>query len=103
MAHTKAGGSTKLGRDSASQRLGVKRFGSETVRPGDIIVRQRGMLFRAGEGTKAGKDDSIFATTSGSVVFSSRKVKLFTGKIRTRRFISVSNEEPKTIAVPETV
>ena len=95
MAHTKAGGSTKLGRDSASQRLGVKRFGSEVVRPGDVIVRQRGMLFRAGSGVRAGKDDTLSATVSGVVDFSSRKVKLFTGKIRSRRFVSVvqSNEK----------
>jgi large subunit ribosomal protein L27 len=89
MAHTKAGGSTRLGRDSASQRLGVKRFGSEIVRPGDIIVRQRGMLYRAGEGVRAGKDDTLFATASGAVNFSAKKVKLFTGKIRQRRFVSI--------------
>lgn len=93
MAHTKAGGSTKLGRDSASQRLGVKRFGSELVRPGDILVRQRGMLFRAGSGVRSGKDDTLFATAAGVVSFSSRKVKLFTGKIRSRRFVSVVSSE----------
>jgi large subunit ribosomal protein L27 len=99
MAHTKAGGSTKLGRDSASQRLGVKRFGSEMVRPGNIVVRQRGMLFRAGEGVRSGKDDTLFATAAGLVTFSSRKVKLFTGKIRQRRYVSVVQT---SVTPPET-
>jgi large subunit ribosomal protein L27 len=69
MAHKKGGGSTKNGRDSNSQRLGVKKFGGEFVVPGNIIVRQRGTKFHAGEGTGIGKDHTIFATVQGYVEF----------------------------------
>jgi large subunit ribosomal protein L27 len=69
MAHKKGGGSSKNGRDSASQRLGVKRFGGEHVVPGNIIVRQRGTKFHPGTGVGIGKDHTIFATVEGYVVF----------------------------------
>jgi large subunit ribosomal protein L27 len=69
MAHKKGGGSSKNGRDSASQRLGVKRFGGEHVIPGNIIVRQRGTKFHPGTGVGIGKDHTIFATIEGYVVF----------------------------------
>ncbi|MCY3726904.1 MAG: 50S ribosomal protein L27 [Paracoccaceae bacterium] len=70
MAHKKAGGSSRNGRDSAGRRLGVKKFGGEKVIPGNILVRQRGNKFWAGEGTGTGKDHTIFATTEGHVSFS---------------------------------
>ncbi len=69
MAHKKAGGSTRNGRDSESKRLGVKRFGGQAVIPGNILVRQRGTHFHAGEGTGLGRDHTIFATAEGMVVF----------------------------------
>ena len=69
MAHKKAGGSTRNGRDSQSKRLGVKRFGGEQVRAGNIIIRQRGTQYRAGAGVALGKDYTIFAKLDGKVVF----------------------------------
>jgi len=70
MAHKKGGGSTRGGRDSHSQRLGVKRFGGEVVNAGSIIVRQRGTKVKAGENVGVGRDHTLFALVSGSVVFS---------------------------------
>ena len=69
MAHKKAGGSVKNGRDSAGQRLGVKAGDGQTVSAGSIIVRQRGMTFLAGPGTGLGKDYTVFATVTGKVKF----------------------------------
>lgn len=69
MAHKKAGGSTRNGRDSISKRLGVKRFGGQAVKAGNILVRQRGTRFHAGEGVSMGKDHTLFATADGSVEF----------------------------------
>ncbi|MCC6866943.1 MAG: 50S ribosomal protein L27 [Ignavibacteria bacterium] len=69
MAHKKGLGSTKNGRDSNSQRLGVKRFGGELVTAGSIIVRQRGTRFLPGANTSLGKDDTIFAMINGKVKF----------------------------------
>jgi large subunit ribosomal protein L27 len=69
MAHKKAGGSSRNGRDSNAQRLGVKRFGGELVKAGNIIVRQRGTQFHPGENVGLGKDYTIFATADGHVTF----------------------------------
>ena len=69
MAHKKAGGSTRNGRDSQSKRLGVKRFGGQLVNAGEIIVRQRGTKFHAGVNAGMGKDHTIFATETGRVKF----------------------------------
>ena len=69
MAHKKAGGSTKNGRDSQSKRLGVKRFGGESVPAGSILVRQRGTHFHAGDNVGVGKDYTLFAKRDGRVVF----------------------------------
>jgi large subunit ribosomal protein L27 len=69
MAHKKGGGSSRNGRDSNSQRLGVKRFGGETVTAGSIIVRQRGTKFAPGVNAKVGSDDTIFALVDGVVKF----------------------------------
>ena len=70
MAHKKAGGSSRNGRDSAGRRLGVKKYGGQIVQPGNIIVRQRGCRFWPGEGAGIGKDHTIFAVADGRVVFS---------------------------------
>ena len=69
MAHKKAGGSTRNGRDSQSKRLGVKRFGGETVTAGNIIVRQRGTKFHPGTNVGCGHDHTLFAKADGKVVF----------------------------------
>ena len=69
MAHKKAGGSSRNGRDSAGRRLGVKKFGGQAVIPGNIIVRQRGTKFHVGANVGIGKDHTIFATLEGRVNF----------------------------------
>jgi len=70
MAHKKAGGSTNNGRDSVSKRLGVKKFGGELARAGNIILRQRGTRVHAGENVGCGKDHTLFAKADGTVKFS---------------------------------
>tara|TARA_B100001248_G_C27167057_1_gene356221 strand:+ start:243 stop:503 length:261 start_codon:yes stop_codon:yes gene_type:complete len=70
MAHKKAGGSTRNGRDSESKRLGVKRFGSQKVKAGNILVRQRGTNFHPGDNVGCGRDHTLFALVDGSVSFS---------------------------------
>ncbi|KAB7623140.1 50S ribosomal protein L27 [Alkalilimnicola sp. S0819] len=69
MAHKKAGGSTRNGRDSESKRLGVKRFGGQAVIAGNILIRQRGTHFHAGENVGLGRDHTLFAKADGHVVF----------------------------------
>jgi large subunit ribosomal protein L27 len=69
MAHKKAGGSTKNGRDSESKRLGLKKFGGERVLAGNIIVRQRGTVYRAGDNVGTGTDYTLFAKSPGRVLF----------------------------------
>ena len=77
MAHKKAGGSTRNGRDSESKRLGVKIFGGQTVLGGNIIVRQRGSEFHAGKNTRLGRDYTLFATAPGVVKFGVRNNRRF--------------------------
>lgn len=69
MAHKKGAGSTKNGRDSNAKRLGVKKFGGETVRAGNILIRQRGMRFKPGQNVAYGKDFTLFALIDGTVKF----------------------------------
>ncbi|MFV2032431.1 MAG: 50S ribosomal protein L27 [Gammaproteobacteria bacterium] len=69
MAHKKAAGSTRNGRDSESKRLGVKKFGGEAVIPGNILVRQRGTKFHAGDNVGCGRDHTLYAKASGKVEF----------------------------------
>ena len=89
MAHRKAGGSTQLGRDSISKRLGVKIFGNQKVKTGNIIIRQRGTKFHPGKNVKRGEDDTLFALKDGVVKFTFKKARNFTGKLVGRRFVSV--------------
>jgi large subunit ribosomal protein L27 len=89
MAHTKAKGTSKLGRESAAQRLGVKIFGGAPVKAGQIIIRQRGTKWHPGDGVARGGDDSLFALTDGVVEFSTAKPLAFTGNRDTRRVVSV--------------
>ena len=82
MAHKKAGGSSRNGRDSVSKRLGVKRFGGQAVKAGHIIVRQRGTHFHPGENVGCGKDYTLFALKDGQVVFQVKGPKK-------RKFVSI--------------
>ena len=82
MAHKKAGGSSRNGRDSAGRRLGVKKFGSENVIAGNIIVRQRGTKYYPGSNVGMGKDHTLFALTEGRVTFQKKKLN--------RTFVSVA-------------
>ncbi len=84
MAHKKSGGSSNNGRDSEGRRLGVKKFGGESVMPGNIIVRQRGTQYHPGANVGMGKDHTIFAVTSGKVEFSK--------KANNRTYVSVVAE-----------
>ena len=85
MAHKKAAGSTRNGRDSESKRLGVKRFGGESVLAGNIIVRQRGTRFHAGDNMGIGKDHTLFALSDGKVKFEVKGPK-------NRKFVSIVAE-----------
>ena len=82
MAHKKAGGSSRNGRDSQSKRLGAKRFGGEKVSAGSILVRQRGTKFHPGENVGCGKDHTLFAKVDGEVFFTKKGIKL-------RQFVSI--------------
>jgi large subunit ribosomal protein L27 len=89
MAHKKAGGSTRLGRDSAGQRLGVKLFGGQLVKAGNIIVRQRGTKMVPGTGVGVGVDQTIYALKPGQVKFSTGRITRFTGQKTRRTIVSV--------------
>ena len=82
MAHKKAGGSTRNGRDSQSKRLGVKRFGGQAVAAGNILIRQRGTKFHAGTNVGLGKDHTLFATVDGVVKFETKGPK-------NRKYVSI--------------
>ncbi|PIT98044.1 MAG: 50S ribosomal protein L27 [Candidatus Andersenbacteria bacterium CG10_big_fil_rev_8_21_14_0_10_54_11] len=89
MAHKKAGGSTQLGRESESKRLGVKIFSGQKVNPGQVIIRQRGNKYRPGVGVRQGGDDTLYAGTAGVVRFARRKIKRFTGALKEATFVHV--------------
>ncbi len=89
MGHVKAGGSTNLGRDSRSQRLGIKLHAGQVAKPGMIIYRQRGTKIRPGKGVKKAGDDSIFAIIQGRVKYHPKMVRLFTGKLQRVTYVSV--------------
>ena len=86
MAHKKAGGSTRNGRDSNPKYLGVKRYGGESVLAGNILVRQRGTRFHAGENVGVGRDHTLFALSEGKVLFQHRGLPK-------RKFVSVVTDE----------
>ncbi len=89
MAHKKAGGSTSYGRDSHGQRLGVKKYAGETVKNGNIIIRQRGTKVRPGLGVKIGSDDTIYAIMDGVVKFTRKKVRRYTGAFKLATYANV--------------
>ena len=92
MAHKKSGGSSRNGRDSAGQRLGVKKFGGERVIAGNILVRQRGTKFWPGDNVGLGRDHTLFATTDGAVKFTTKRDD------RTYVSIMPANENQKAAA-----
>lgn len=89
MSHVKAGGTAKNVHDSPGQRLGVKLFGGQKVKTGQVIVRQVGLTKRAGDGTKLGRDYTIHAARDGIVQYKKRKVRLFSGKSVSRTEVTV--------------
>lgn len=89
MSHKKAGGSTRLGRDSQAKRLGVKMHDGEVIKKGMIIVRQRGSRIHAGKNVDKGTDDTLFALADGKVQFSQRKRKRFDGSMKMSKYVNV--------------
>jgi large subunit ribosomal protein L27 len=91
MSTSKSTGASRLGRDSAAQRLGVKRFAGQVVKTGMIIIRQRGTKFLPGKNVKKGSDDTIYAMTNGKVRFSTKLKKLFNGTQRVAKVVNVDS------------
>jgi large subunit ribosomal protein L27 len=89
MSHKKAGGSTRLGRDSNPQYLGVKVGDGQTLRSGQVITRQRGTRIHPGKNVKKGKDDTLYAVANGVVKFTTKKVKKFDGSLRSTKFANI--------------
>lgn len=89
MAHTKSGGSTALGRDSHSKRLGVKLFAGQRAKTGDILVRQRGSYYLAGANVRRGGDDTLFASAPGIITFTTKTKIRYDGRRVRRRYVSV--------------
>lgn len=90
MAHKKAQGSTSNGRDSRSQRLGLKKGDGQPVKAGQIIVRQRGTKYRPGKNVKKGKDDTLYAAIEGTVKYSKKKIAGFNGKLKQRTLVHIA-------------
>ena len=93
MAHKKAGGSTALGRDSHSKRLGVKLADGQWAKAGAIIIRQRGTKYFPGKNVKRGKDDTLFATITGIVKFTTKKLRKFNSQLKDTKFVNVVQQE----------
>lgn len=93
MAHTKSGGSTKLGRDSISKRLGVKVQDGQPINPGEIIVRQRGTRYLPGANVLRGADDTLYAAKAGVVKFTSKKKVKFDGNHRYTKVVAVTSSK----------
>jgi len=89
MAHKKAGGSTALGRDSVSKRLGVKIFGDQAVKTGQVIVRQKGTKYHAGKNVRMGGDNTLYSVANGTVKFQNKQVRKFHGNLRRTRIVNV--------------
>jgi large subunit ribosomal protein L27 len=89
MAHTKAGGSTRLGRDSQGQRLGVKLYAGEQAKIGNILVRQRGSKIRPGLNVRIGKDDTLYAVANGTIKFTQKTVVTFAGAKKKVKYANV--------------
>lgn len=103
MAHKKAAGSTSLGRESESKRLGVKLTDGEWAKTGAIIIRQRGTKYHPGLNVKRGGDDTLFAMKSGFVKFTTKKLRKFNNTLKTSKIVSVLPLDPKKAVVKKTV
>lgn len=90
MSTSKSSGSSRLGRDSRAQRLGVKISAGQTAKTGEIIIRQRGSKFLAGKNVKRGSDDTLYAGKTGIVFFGTKSKKLFDGSQRTAKVVNVN-------------
>jgi len=93
MSKTKQGGSSRLGRDSESKRLGVKAYAGESVKIGNIIIRQRGTKFLVGKNVKMGSDNTLYAMKDGVVKFTDKNKKLFNGTTRQAKVVSVESKK----------
>jgi large subunit ribosomal protein L27 len=93
MSKTKAGGSTRLGRDSAGQRLGVKLFGGQFARAGQILIRQRGTKWEPGENVAKGKDDTLYAKIDGHIKFTKKELRKYTGKLKRKTIVNIEPVE----------
>lgn len=89
MAHTKAAGSTRLGRDSQPKYLGVKLFAGQPAKPGSILVRQRGTKFFPGKNVKRGSDDTLYSIAKGIVQFATKKMTKFNGNKRLTKVVNI--------------
>lgn len=89
MAHKKAGGSSQLGRDSISKRLGVKIYAGQKAKAGNVIIRQRGTKYNVGKNVKIGKDDTLYAAKDGVVKFQKKKIRNFNGKLYTKTLVHI--------------
>jgi len=92
MAKTKSSGTTRLGRDSLPKYLGIKLFEGQIVRPGMVIIRQRGTKFLAGKNVKIGSDDTLYATKKGTIKFTTRRKRMFN---KAQRIVKIVNVEQK--------
>lgn len=90
MSKTKAGGSTRNGRDSNAKRLGVKRYAGEQVRSGNILVRQKGSVMRPGQNVRMGHDYTLFAVKDGVVAFQEKRIRTFSGHAYRKVHVSVN-------------
>ena len=89
MAHKKAGGSTSLGRDSKSKRLGVKIFGNQAVKTGQVIIRQKGTKYHPGKNVRLGGDSTLYSLADGLVKFQNKMTKKFHGNLRKTKIVNV--------------
>jgi len=97
MAKTKSRGSTQLGRDSISKRLGVKLFNGQTAKAGNIIVRQRGAKFLPGKNVKRAKDDSLYAIKEGRIKFRTLRKVGFNGRRKTIKIVDILSHSQKSV------
>ncbi len=98
MAHKKAAGSTSLGRESESKRLGVKLTDGQWAKEGSIIIRQRGTKYHPGLNVKKGTDDTLFSLIGGFVKFTTKKLKKFDNTLKTTKIVNVIPKETVTVA-----
>ncbi|MFH1413118.1 MAG: 50S ribosomal protein L27 [bacterium] len=93
MAHKKAGGSSRLGRDSAGRRLGIKINQGQLAKAGSIIIRQRGTKYHPGKNVKKGKDDTLYAIVTGIVKFTNKKLKKFNNQLKPTKIVNIITEK----------